>query len=762
MIVAASVPVFLILSERYAVSPVLYALTPCISTAANVVALSEKSPNMLYSTPPASAVMPSPIMIPTIAVTALLFLMTVFVILSFVIIDFIKCRQWFVFKALFCPKSALLSASIPVTMRLPVTSLLGMLVIMGAFMVLGMADLFAVMLPAFIVILVLTQIDIIEIFHEKIRPLFSRRAKKEKKQQGTGSGITANRGQFGALLEAKAVTPDRIMTAFKPFMSLTPIRKLEKYLVEKVRMAIFESGHANDSTKIAKHGIMYGIIAVPPSIVAGIVLAFLLHPGFLGLCAVPIAVMFSGLMQLKSAKSQRKAAIGHELPVFIACASIMEKVGVSFYEFIERIATSKTTLFPSLRQDAMLFQRNVQYMAMSHSTALRKVAETHPNNDFKDLVANYSAAYNTSGTNTANTMIAATESAFRVMKNSVKGYTQEANGIAQMVLLIMAMMPMLAIATTFVATGKDAVSMTVLVMLILPLIIVALLMSVDSKQPRTHNTVKMYRQPFVLAFLSVPVMVIMGVPLWGMLGVSTVVWAGSNAFFTRKHFANVSKMDSALPTFAQFVTDGRLEGMEIREAVAARAKSKDKKDALSPVLRDISKQIMFGKSLATAAEAAHTTSWLSRILFFVLSQVQESGGGDVHSLQTFTKFVKEYVESRREMISSLRGSVIMGYVIPVIMAMMLMVTSIMTSGLSDDTAQLEAMPINFPTPEQIESMADQSNFLIVECTVLIGLLVSKITYFTMKHTVHVAAMAAFGTVLCVALPYVQDIASELL
>ncbi len=552
-------------------------------------------------------------------------------------------------------------------MRLPVTSLLGMLGIMGVFMVLDLYSLFAMSVPTFIILLVLTQIDIMDVFHERIRPLFSRARKKEKKPQAAGSGIAVQHGRFGVLLEAKPITADRAMTMLKPFMSITPIRKLEKYLVEKVRIAIFESGHANDSMKIARHGILYAIISVPPSAAVAVALAFLFHPGFLGLCAVPVAVLFSGLLQLKNVKSQRKSAIGHELPVFIACASIMEKVGVSFYEFIEKISKSKTTLFPILRQDALIFQRNVQYMAMSHTMALRKVAETHPNNDFKEIVTNYSAAYNTSGTNTANTMIAATESAFRVMRNNVKSYTDEANGIAQMVLLIMAAMPILAIATTFIAAGKDAVSMTIMVMIILPVIIVALLMAVDGKQPRTHNAVPLYRPPLVLAFLSVPVTLIAGVPLWGVMGAATVIWAGMNAFMAKKHFSNISRMDDALPAFSQFVTDGRLEGMEIREAVAARAKTKDKKDALSPVLLDISKQMMFGKSLAVAAESARTTSWLSRILFFVLSQVQESGGGDTHSLQTFTNFVKDYVESRREMMAKLRGSVIMGYIIPLIM-----------------------------------------------------------------------------------------------
>ncbi len=71
------------------------------------------------------------------------------------------------------------------------------------------------------------------------------------------------------------------------------------------------------------------------------------------------------------------------------------------------------------------------------------------------------------------------------------------------------------------------------------------------------------------------------------------------------------------------------------------------------------------------------------------------------------------------------------------------------------------MPINFPTVEQTEAIAEQSNFLIVECTILIGLLVSKITYFTMKHTMHVCMMAAFGTALCMALPYIKEIVGGL-
>ena len=655
-----------------------------------------------------------------------------------------------------------LSAPILTFMRLPVTSLLGMLGVMGVLMVLGQSGLFALSIPVFIILMVLTQVDVADVFYERIRPLLSSRtAKKEVKQQATGSGVAVLQGRFGALLEAKPVTADRVMTMLKPFMSITPIRKLEKYMAEKVRSAIFESGHTNDSMKIVRHGIMHAIISVPPSVGVAITLAILFHPGFLGLCAVPAGVLFSGLLQLKNAKSQRKSAIDHELPVFIACASIMEKVGVSFYEFITHITRSKTTLFPVLRQDALIFQRNVEYMAMSHTTALRKVAETHPNESFKEIVTNYAAAYTTSGTNTASTMAAATESAFRVMRNSVKNYTSEANGIAQLVLMIMAVMPILALATTFVATGKDAVSMTIMVMLILPIIIIVLLMSVDGKQPRTHNSVPLYRPPLVMAALTVPVTLIAGAPLWGVLGVAVAVWGGANAFMARKHFSSTSRMDNALPAFAQFVTDSRLEGMEIREAVNTRAKSKDKKDALSPVLRDISKQMMFGKSLAAAAESAQTTSWLSRILFFVLSQVQESGGGDTHSLQAFANFIKEYVESRREMITSLKGSIIMGYIIPLLMVGMLLITSEMTSSITGELEGLEAMPINFPTIEQTEEIKKQSSFLIVECSVLIGFLVSKIAYFTMKHSMHVCMLALLGTIICVALPFIEEIVGTL-
>ena len=640
-------------------------------------------------------------------------------------------------------------------MHLPAPVLLAAVIPMGALMASGQSGLFALAVPAFLVLLVLTHLDASGAWHDAMRPLLLRITAQRRHAPSGASSIQEG---FAAFIQARPVTADCLMAMLKPFMSAAPAQRLERRMADMARRAIFESGHANDSSTIARHGIMYAMLSVPPSAAAGIALAALLHPGFLGLCSIPAAVLFSGLLQLKAAKSQRKSAIGHELPVFIACASVMERVGVSFYEFIAEISKSRTALFPVLRQDALIFQRNVQYMAMSHTTALRKVAETHPNESFREIVANYNAAYSTSGASTAGTMTAATESAFRAMKNHVRGYTAEANGIAQMVLLVMAVMPMMALATTFVATGKDAVSATVMVILLLPMIITVLLMSVDGKQPRTHNAVPLHRPPLVLACLWAPAALIAGLPPWAVLGTAAALWAGANAFMARAHFGRISGMDAALPAFAQFVTDGRMEGMEIREAVAFRAKSGDPKDALGSVLRDISKQMMFGKSLASAAESARTTSWLSRILFFVLSQVQEGGGGDTHSLQAFANFIKDYVESRREMVSSLKGSVAMGYAIPVLMAVMVVVTAQMTQGMSGDLEALEALPIGFPTADQNVEIQGQSNFLIVECSILIGLLVSKISYFTLKHTAHVCALSATGTALCALLPYADGIA----
>ena len=120
------------------------------------------------------------------------------------------------------------------------------------------------------------------------------------------------------------------------------------------------------------------------------------------------------------------------------------------------------------------------------------------------------------------------------------------------------------------------------------------------------------RAPIVLAAMMVPAALVAGVPLWGVLSGAVAVWGGTNAFMARKAFSDTSKMDNALPAFAQYVTDSRMEGMEIRDAVRTRSKNNDKKDALGPVLRDISKQMMFGMSLAAAAESAKTTSGCQR------------------------------------------------------------------------------------------------------------------------------------------------------
>ncbi len=554
------------------------------------------------------------------------------------------------------------------------------------------------------------------------------------------------------ILKVENLSPDTIMTMARVFLRLKVAKTLERWMISVVKTAIFESGAIADSRRISHYSISMAFLAAPPAILGGTILGILVSPVFLAILGVPVALLMSGVINLRIMKSQRESAIEHELPVFIMCSSIMEQVGFNLYVFLERLSKTKTSLFPTIQKDAMLFSRNTTFLAMPHEKALKKIADAHPNQQFKDLVNDYTSAHMTSGASTANTMKSATDSAFRSMRFKIKSYTANAQGIAQMLLLMMTTAPLMSIAASILASGEAALHMSLMIILLMPVMSVMIILMIDGKQPRTHNAADMAREGIVIAIIIGIIMAILGRPVWEILGVSTAVFAGINATKNMKHFRMRANLDRAMPTFLQEVTDGMIEGMSIYESIKRKTDHPNK--ALRGILYSISKKMYMGMGLVEAAEQVRGQSWLSHVVLFVLGHVHESGMASANIMQAFANFTKDYQESKQEMLSSLRTSIGMGYFIPVMMTGMLVLAVQLVDSIAGDLGDIENLPIALPSVQDAASLTESSFILVVMCSALIGLVVSKIAYFTVKHTLHVCLLSILAVILCHAVPYV--------
>ena len=587
---------------------------------------------------------------------------------------------------------------------------------------------------------------------QKIKKIIGRTHHKSITKKYKTTDIEKKKKMAHGLLKVEKLTPDNIMTMASIFLKLNIARKIERWMMNMIKVAIFESGVIDDSRKIAHYSISLAFLAIPPTMVGGILLAIFVSPVFLAICAIPLGLLMSGIINLRIIKSQRKNAIGHELPIFIMCTSVMEQVGFSLYVFLERLSKTKTTLFPTIQKDAVLFTRNSTLLAMPHEKALKKIADMHPNQQFRDLVNDYTSARMTSGASTANTMLSATDTAFRNMGFKIKAYAGTAQGMAQMLLLMMATAPIMSIVSSILASGESATNMTVLMMLMLPMMSVMIILMIDGQQPRTHNPVNIARESIGIAIISIIIMAVIGRPIWEILGIGVAIFAGINASKNLGEFRMRAGLDKAMPKFLEEVSDGMMEGMSIYESIKRKVDHPNK--SLRVILQTLSKKMYMGKGLVDAEEEIKSQSWLSHVVMFVLGHIHESGVASPQILRTFSNFTKDYQESRQELISSLRGVIGLGYVIPLIMGFMLIVSSQLISSIAGDFGDIERLPIALPSIQDTQTLTDSGFTLVVMCSALIGLVVSKIAYFTVKHTLHVCTMSIMAVIVCHAVPLV--------
>jgi len=318
-------------------------------------------------------------------------------------------------------------------------------------------------------------------------------------------------------------------------------------------------------------------------------------------------------------------------------------------------------------------------------------------------------------------------------------------------------LPLLSIGSTFIATGDTATTLTISILLLLPIITMMIIVYTDSSQPKTQDNTKLSIHAAISAFATVLVTMLLGLRMWEVFGITVVVFATINMAYNWKKFKDVADTDDSLESFLQNVTDNKESGIDIFTSIKKiAADSTEYKNVFSNALLEISKKMTFGKTLSAASESSGLKSWLSRVVFFILAELHESGGANTRILRIMTAFVGQYTTDRKEMIMSLKGSLVIAYIIPVLMIMMLVISIQMTEKVSADIEGLESLPINFTINTLTGDFLDWSYLLVVECSVLVAIIMSKIAYFTVKHTLHVGILTGVALGLCYAVPYLPS------
>lgn len=557
--------------------------------------------------------------------------------------------------------------------------------------------------------------------------------------------------------------PDRLVSLFKPVLKISVIQKVQDSIEERIKSYILRSGTTENPRVLGIKSVVYSMISVVIIVPAGILVFYLSYMAAIAIVCVPVFVFGFYFMTLKIKESGRKSAIEQELAPFAILASIMESVNVPLFSTLDMMAGSPANILRVMKKEGLRI-RNITSLGMSPTDALMDLADSHPSIMFRDFLEGYVSSFNTGGTDTSKYLQEQAHRFFRFVQSNMVRYTQQAEIIAQVILTIMLLLPMMGLSMMFFATGPLASVVILLLIIILPFIAVILILVIEVKQPKNPENTHVSWLILPAGVLGAAAVYFITFQTWQSIGTGVVIASFLNMVLIRQRFANVSQIEASLPEFMRQMTRYKNIGIDIMGAIKhARydivqrrklAKSSRFNHTFDDLIDSIYRRVSVGDSLEQAVSRIQIHSWNARLIFFILGKVHESGGGTAKTLDEITHWITEYADSKKEMIANLRASLMTAFIGPVLMVMMSVFSSHISDTFEDryDGTRFDGMVNIAPAAD----VAGLSEVLTVVAVVCMGVVLSKINYFTIKHTMFTGIITVFTMVLLYVAPYLVE------
>ena len=562
----------------------------------------------------------------------------------------------------------------------------------------------------------------------------------------------------GAEISVEFFESEQLLKFFQPLLEIKIVDSIKRMVSEYAKGQILESGHAQNPRILGIKSTMYLIITTVTSVPIGILLAITIHLMFIVIVFIPLLAIFSHILNLKSKTSERKTSLIDELPFFTTYASIMESVDISLYSSLTHLVKTPSNLFKIFRQEGMMVKRNVDYLGMGITESLQELAQYHPNKEFQIFLRGYIAIQATRGSGTVSYLQECSKRFFSSLKIRMENYVKQADMMAQSLLIIMVMLPLMVVSSIFMATNETAFILLVVTILVVPFLAIIMIIFIDSKQPKSRDSLNLHKLPILAATVSVVVCMILGLKYWEIAGITSVIWAALNMMLMSKQFREISQTESAMPYFLKDITEYLIVGKDLFFAVKRIHYERKYNKTFDGIVSDITRNMNNGDRFYEAMQNIHVDSWMGRITFFIIGKIHESGGGTSEIMHTLTQFVSDHYESKKNMLDNSKSSLLIAYLGPMIMVMIAGMMSMLSGKLAVDT-QLEDLAVSAGfTVTAIDGMFLELTYLLIMLsTITSAVIVSKVSYFTIKHSLHVLITVLMTVISIYMLPMMLDI-----
>ncbi len=550
-------------------------------------------------------------------------------------------------------------------------------------------------------------------------------------------------------IKVSSMANNVIINLTRPILKKKFVISIQNKINHELEADIRSAGHAANPRILAMQGMAYMFVSILIVIPIAILLAMIVDAIFFLMLSIPPILAFYPKIKLKSARDERRIAMDDEIAFFTMYVSVMQTIGKSFYTSILEIVGKE--IFPTIETESKMLDRNIRLFGMDPITALNSHGITHPNLHFSNLLLGY-VSISKSGGDLCQFMERKSDEFFTYTRFKFSKYTKQAEIIGELMLILLNILPILLMTSSFLMAGEAIQIMMSISFIVVPVMTILMIIIINSFQPKTKDDVKFNIFSILLGGIAALIVLIMNQPHWMILAVAVSVAATFNQITISYQFREISMIESALPDFFRDVTEYRKIGIAIPNALIRIANQRSYNHYFDSLLSEIATNLSFGNNLNKILESTVIRSWLGRTSFFILGKIAGSGGGTPEILEQITDFSGKIKEAKNEMRSGLQVFSYMAYASPLLMLLS-------ASGMKDIMAKIvpemhqlmqNGIQVITITPEFLGVV----NLLIIISSFCMGLIMSKIAFFTIKHTFTIGISSTIAMILVFIAPHI--------
>ena len=467
----------------------------------------------------------------------------------------------------------------------------------------------------------------------------------------------------------------------------------------------------------------------------------------------PAVIPFMAPWPLSIRAGQRRGASSSEFLPFLTYASVVHTVNKTMFWVFFSI--NRSGMFCQLGRDAGIVLRYAKQGGMEEGASITLMAKHHPDRKLRTFLQKYVSYIETNTTRLGNYVEITREGALQDAIRGVQNYTGSANTIFFVGTMMTSVLPVMLTVMTFLPGSGVDVQSLIAVMFVLPMIFVLFPVMMSTGTVFLQAEKRIFRFSFVAGAASFGVLYAALPHLWILdASAGVAIFAGVNWARTAKKEMAAHAADVEIPDMLDYIAEQKKAKDNMVEILQDYAQLPGSGTVLQELLRGVASDIMIKSTHDAFFAHRHFPNRTIKFVFFILHAIYEHGGGTYETTIAMAHSIRRIVEIKEQFASSVRFSVGIVVLSPVVFMFSVMMTSFMTFGVPDNamdagSAGIAANVLAIKMTDiqrTVEALKPVS--LIIAVTG--GLGVSKITSYTFRQTKYLF-LATIVSSVCLAL-----------